>query len=215
VKRKTTAKRSFYLLEMSVPPGAFRQAELHTYSDLDLIRRVLESWADSCSDGGDIVFASGATLGIWVVQLGKVTAYIDLRDHVFVKDGSNSRVSISSEAVLEAVANASDWVELARFELSLEWEAIRPLVPPLQAPLLEPGRTVRLRRPKKLGPPDSYLPGVTRIGSIDEETGENPAPFPVPLSPAEARAAERERKHAEKDLAAAFARIDAMGRDEI
>src|SRR5579863_4983219 len=179
--------KSCYILELSVQPGGARWAELHAYTDAGHIRLCLERWCrDEERMPAYLSIVYGATLMIWVVERGVVTAGIDLHDHIRASfDGKSA--PLSDEAALEPVRaraeadDATGEMPLAGVTLSLLWDDIEVKLPSLVAPLLEPGAATRIDR-SAVRRDDTYLDaeGIIRFGSFEVENGDMLDP-PVPI----------------------------------
>lgn len=83
--------KSCYILEFSVQPGAARHAEVYVYETLDALRhRVNQAVLGEPASVAEAFVASyllsDPTFGVWVVQRGQVTRFVDLRPHVALVD---------------------------------------------------------------------------------------------------------------------------------
>ncbi|MFT3770998.1 MAG: hypothetical protein QM820_36740 [Minicystis sp.] len=75
--------KSTYVVELSVGPGGSRWAELHAYADPAHVRWVIERFCKNL--GGMSAYHAiwyGAILGVWTLQRGEVTSFVDL--HAFL-----------------------------------------------------------------------------------------------------------------------------------
>lgn len=179
---------SAYILELSVGPGGSRWAETHTWTEPWQVRAILEQF---CENDGNLAayhcLSAGATLGVWIVQHGRLLDFVDLHPFIIVglPDGKRPlRELLDDERALNAYLDgrADDWLE--DVELTLDWEAVEARLPKLLAPLLEPDAEVPFAASKlPSAPPGSYLAFANPLvlGSRDHESGEElDPPFELP-----------------------------------
>lgn len=176
------APRSLYVLELSVQPGGSRWAELHAYAE----PRHLKAWVRSfCAneDGLPAYHAIwyGATLGIWTVQRGAVTKFVDLHRHVLARVGRAEPEPLSRRGALKRLLRQAgapdeddddfDLEAYARVKLSVDWDAVAARLPALREPTIAPGElaTIRHGRPPRV---ETYLEDEVLFGSYDAEAGE-------------------------------------------
>ncbi len=199
------------MLELSVQPGGSRWAELHAYSNPAHIRAWLEAFCKN--DAGTSAYHAiwyGATLGIWIVQQGKVVNFIDLYPHISARVGDSQAVPIEDDAGCRALVRGArkpverneddeeddddefdhedeDLDTYDAMRLELDWAAIEGQLPPLMEPLLLPGQRTRIRLGTALPEVASYLEGGSiEFGSYDHEAGVHlDPPFSLPSSESE------------------------------
>jgi hypothetical protein len=173
---------SAYILELSVGPGGSRWAETHTWTEPWQLRAILEQF---CENDGNLAayhcISYGATLGIWVVQQGRLLDFI----LVGLPDGHRPlREFLDDERALNAYLDGrlDDWLE--DVELTLAWEPIAGRLPRLLAPVLTPDDEVPFSATAfPTAPPDTYLDFANPLvlGSIEHESGEAlDPPFELP-----------------------------------
>lgn len=171
-------KCSCYVVELSVQPGGSRWAEIHVYSRPQAVQHVLETF---CKDSWQAAYhgmSYGALLGIWTIQNGKVTAFLDLHDLLRVShaDFGEARMSDKAryQAFLDKVHKEENFDRFNEVKVTMDWDAIANALPPLNKPLLMSGDSLeRVTLPKALKRKDSYLdPAEIVWGSNDQETGD-------------------------------------------
>ncbi len=175
----TSAPRSCLVLELSVQPGGSRWAELHAYTDPSHIRACLEVFCDDpCGLSAYHAIYYGARLGIWVIQAGEVSTFIDLHPFILARLPGGDAVPVRERAALLAMAGVGEDEELDSFDafedftLTANWPAVLERLPKLREPRLEPGEHTSVRF-SDARPGDTYLNafGVT-FGSLEAESGE-------------------------------------------
>jgi hypothetical protein len=179
---------SAYVLELSARPGGARWAETHTWTEPWQLRMLLDEF---CANDDNLAayhcLAAAATLGIWVVQQGELTRFIDLQPFIFVKqpEGARSLAELFADPeTLNALLDAHDDEWLEDVELELFWDAIEDQLPALVAPVLQPDEQAPVELVFPPGAPkDSYLSFATplTLGSVEHESGEElEPPFELP-----------------------------------
>lgn len=176
--------KSCYVLELSVGPGGSRWAELHTYSDPGHLRAILERFCRN-PDGFSAYHAIwyGAVLGVWVVQLGKTTAFIDLHPFIRARLGDKPPQTLDDKEgclglVIEARSEKDDDDDFqdgdietyAQMKLEADWTAVAARLPALEAPLLSPRQQTRIVTTIE-APAEAYFPNeeALEFGSYDPE----------------------------------------------
>lgn len=179
---------SAYILELSVGPGGSRWAETHTWTEPWQLRAILEQF---CENDGNLAayhcISYGATLGIWIVQQGRLLDFIDLHPFILVglPDGKRPlREFLDDEGALNAYLDGrtDDWLE--EVELTLVWDPIEEQLPRLLAPVLSPDDEVPFSAEAfPTAPKENYLDFANPLvmGSMEHESGEElDPPFELP-----------------------------------
>jgi hypothetical protein len=181
---------SCYILELSVQPGGARWAELHVYTDPAHLRPFIEMFcAMPARMYAYFAVWYGATLGVWVVQAGEVERFIDLHRYILISRGAHAPIPLADKDLVETMLLAgkrrSDRLigRSAFFdgvELTLAWDELAAVLPPLRPPLLAPGDATPVSGHERFDD-DNYLPRVAQFGSREVEGGEPiPIPFDIP-----------------------------------
>jgi hypothetical protein len=146
---RSAATASTYVLELSVGPGAWRWAEVHTYPDTARIRLALERFCSERSLSGCVYLDlfHDAILGIWTVQKGALASFLELRPFLTIahptigagrwadEDLRRAFESLSADDAEDlALSSVDELVDLV--EVGLDWKAIEDILPRLDPPLL-------------------------------------------------------------------------------
>lgn len=194
-------KKSCYVVELSVGPGGSRWAELHAYSQPAHVRWVIEQFCKN--PGGMSAYHAiwyGAVLGVWTIQGGEVTVFLDL--HPLLRAGLDGKPTVAlddNKGCLRLVREGrpevdededeesddedyddADFDTYERMVLTFDWKVIAARLPALEPPLLAPGEQTTTVRAKKAGlPKGTYLQLERSVsfGSRDVECG-NDLPGP-------------------------------------
>lgn len=134
--------KSAYILELSPRAPQTRWGALHVTVEPEALRGVLEQFCRANGAGPFHAIISGTTLGVWVVQRGVVSEFIDLHPFIRADLGNGARTLAdlwSDERMLrewgsEAMDDVDPWLE--KLHLEVFWDPIAELLPPLQLPLL-------------------------------------------------------------------------------
>lgn len=179
---------SAFILELSVGPGGSRWAETHTWTEPWQLRAILERFCEN--DDNLAAYHSisyGATLGIWIVQQGRLIDFIDLHPFILVTVEGQRRPLAEFLADTEAHSSFLDahedgWLE--DVELTLFWDPIEERLPKLLAPVLEPEDELEFVSAKlPTAPSETYLDFANPLvlGSREHESGEDlEPPFELP-----------------------------------
>lgn len=178
---------SAYILELSVGPSGSRWGELHTWTERWQLRAILEQFCEN--DDNLAAYHSifyGATLGVWVVQQGRLVEFVDLHPFILVTlpEGQRPLAEFLADQPARAAfldGHEDEWLD--DVELTLFWDPVEERLPPLLPPLLGPEDEVAFtsaRLPN--APADSYLEFANPLSlrSIDYEAGELEPPFELP-----------------------------------
>lgn len=187
--------RSFHVLEISVQPGGARFAELHVDPDPAQLRPALAGFCAN-SDGLSAYLAIwyGARIGVWTVQAGVVTGFVDAYPHIAVHLDDRPPIPLTDDDALRALILAvreqklreeddevdeydlqADYHDLdmetyEAMRLVVDWPAIAATLPALTPPLLQPRELAVVRHDAP--PRDTYLKtGTIRLGAHEHETG--------------------------------------------
>lgn len=168
-------RRSCYVYELSIRPGGWRWAELHAYADPDHIRRVVERFGRNENGyAGSLVVWGDATFGIWIVQRGLVTRFIELRAFMSLRVGRKTPVPLADASAVTGLVGPADAEyddDLAQqIRLGLEWDRLLAQLPALATPVLAPGEYTRIRHGKRK-PARTYFSEGVFFGSTDAESG--------------------------------------------
>lgn len=139
--------KSAYILELSPRAPQIRWGALHVANEPEALRSALEQFCRTSGDGPFHTIISGTTLGVWVVQRGVVSQFIDLHPFLRADLGNGARTLAdlwSDERTLrewgsEAMDDVDPWLE--KLHLEVFWDPIAELLPPLQGPVLGPNET--------------------------------------------------------------------------
>lgn len=167
--------RSCYVLELSVEPGGSRWAELHAYTDPRKLAALVKRFCKN-EHGFSAYHAIwyGATLGIWVVQAGVVTRFVDLHPWISARRGRGEAVPLARKAALRraldlgAPGEPYDEDLPAKVKLAVDWDEVAALLPALKQPLLRRGEATPVRRVRGARRA-SYLEDEVQFGSVDPE----------------------------------------------
>jgi hypothetical protein len=174
--------RSCYILELSVSPGHGRRGELFVYGRPVHLRRCLESeFLDE--DPRDRVravamVAYGETVALWVVEEGRVVRGIDLRPFVRVRLPDGLDLTLA-EARLRDEPWKAMLTALPSVDVTLDWDGIASVTPPLRGEPLRPGESVDLETTEEvLAAFDTYLEVLDDVayGYEDVDGGAPPPP---------------------------------------
>lgn len=123
----------------------------------------------------------GATLAIWTIRGGEVTAYVDLHPYLRAKlpDGTvlemGDRASVAR--VAEARAADEDWAWFDDVILELRWTEVAAMLERLVPPLLAIGERMTVKNPWADAPRGRRVATCLRseiaFGSYDHESGED------------------------------------------
>ena len=169
--------KSCYLLELSVEPGGARRGDIWAYSQWSDIRRAIES--EFINDdplynalAADLAVFYGETIGIWVVQSGRATKFIDLHPFLRARVEGSRAVALDDALGLEALQPPEGFVTKAEFEI--DWDGIREALPPLSGRLLAAGEWTAIARDADAISGSSYIALSDRIGygHTDAENGD-------------------------------------------
>lgn len=172
-----SSRRSCYVYELSIRPGGWRWAELHAYADPDHIRRVVERFGRNENGyAGGLVVWGDATFGIWVVQRGVATRFIELRAFMSLRVGRKKPVPLADASAVTGLVGPADAEyddDLAQqIRLGVEWDRLLAQLPALAAPELAPGEFTPVRA-RTRWPVPTYLRSSDGVffGSTDAESG--------------------------------------------
>lgn len=174
-----TVKKDCFILEMSVSPGGWRWAEMHTYTKKENIFSILNLYLN-----GEMCIPSlgyGVWLYLYVIENGTIIEYIDLHDYLQVKFSGYSLEKTNSQAFYDIMEELGDFddSELPEHEILFDWDALKQRLHAFSCtnPLkIEEEITKEIKSNLKL--PNSYISIMStfEIGSLEAEIGESFAP---------------------------------------
>lgn len=138
--------KSAYILELTPRAPRVKWGELRVLVDGAGLKLALEEFGRAPHAAFHVII-SGATLGVWVVQRGVLTDFIDLHPFIRADLGSGARTLDelwSDERALGEWGGAMDDVDpwLEHLQLEVFWDPIAEKLPLLEPPCLAPDESV-------------------------------------------------------------------------
>lgn len=180
--------KSAYVVEYSVMPGGARRGNLLVCNTPAHVRAII-AWEyagdpQHAALAADFAAFYGSVIGVWTVQHGKATAFLDLHRYLRARIDGAPPVRLDDEAALEALREKRedeerDFVEAAEFDV--DWDGIAAALPALEPPLLAPDETLVISE-LGLDVAESHLSLADELawGWNDTEGEDEYDGFPVP-----------------------------------
>lgn len=138
---------STYVIQLSVGEfGGMPWTEHHVFSELSRVREALEAFSTAPLERREHAFWSDATLGVWVVQLGHVTGFVNLSEY-FSTTINDQRVTLPEVRASESIDVDELLEEGVELPLRLDWPRLETRLPKLMEPLLQSTETLRFVGP--------------------------------------------------------------------